>query len=254
VADPDVQDTRSRSHGADPRETFLLLAGRSRRCDALGTSPSWRHVEVKLSPSPERNPRSMDWMMAAVLYYVILLLSATILGVVHWPERPVDAWFWWCVPSSTWWLVWPRRWWRVMVWLRHDLLSRLHVLACPTRLPVGTRLPLAVKSELMPVRQIVTMNYYGVVRLWRLSSAQVLPISSLKIIIRIKATSLCAKGHLFGMDQHGLHEAAAMWSSLEVSSVKSESLAQGVLMAMTLVSFLDNDSRLLRCVWMAFGS
>jgi hypothetical protein len=32
------------------------------------------------------------------------------------------------------------------------------------------------------------------------------------------------KGHLFGMDQRGLREAGAARSSLEVSSVKSESL------------------------------
>jgi hypothetical protein len=56
------------------------------------------------------------------------------------------------------------------------------------------------------------------------------------------------KGHLFGMDQHGLREATAARSSLEVSLVKSESLARGVVMTMTLASLLDDESRLLRCV------
>jgi hypothetical protein len=51
------------------------------------------------------------------------------------------------------------------------------------------------------------------------------------------------------MDQCGLHYAGAVRSSLVVPSVKSESLAQGVVMTLTLVaSFLDDDSRLLWCV------
>jgi hypothetical protein len=56
------------------------------------------------------------------------------------------------------------------------------------------------------------------------------------------------KGHLFGMDQHGLREAGVARSSLEVSLVKSESLARGVVMTMTLASLLVDGSCLLRCV------
>jgi hypothetical protein len=51
------------------------------------------------------------------------------------------------------------------------------------------------------------------------------------------------------MDRHGLHEAATTRSSLVVvSSVKSESLARGVVMTMTPVNNLDDDPRLHWCV------
>jgi hypothetical protein len=56
------------------------------------------------------------------------------------------------------------------------------------------------------------------------------------------------KGHLFGMDSHGLREDGAVRSSLEVNSVKSESLVQRLGMTMMLAGFLENDSCLLWCV------
>jgi hypothetical protein len=89
-------------------------------------------------------------------------------------------------------------------------------------------------------------NLHGAALLRRLSSTRSCPSSG--FIFKIEVANLQAKDYLFGMDRRGLHETAiARFLLVVVSLVKSESLAWGVVMTMTLVSNLDDGPRL-HCV------
>jgi hypothetical protein len=68
-------------------------------------------------------------------------------------------------------------------------------------------------------------------------------------------TASCVRSHLFGIGQHGLHEAVAVGSSLVVVLRQSRSrwLMEGV-MTITPADNLDDDAHLQRCVRFVFGS
>jgi hypothetical protein len=89
------------------------------------------------------------------------------------------------------------------------------------------------------------MTYLGWSSCEGLCQCRYFPSSLQSSFSELELSVFRVKGHLFGMDHHGLCEAIASRASLEVSSVKSESLARRVVMTMALASFLNDDSRLL---------